>query len=102
MYAREEGYADNKDVGAHIIGNKFIDCVSYGSVNSSGFSFNISSNCPGAVIRDNFIQAVCYDNQGSGVYFRNKDDAELGIVKNNCGGHRLLWKQRFKQKWRQQ
>jgi hypothetical protein len=83
MYAREEGYENNVDVGAHIIGNRFIDCVSYGSVYGSGFSFNISSNCPGAIIRDNFIQAICYNNQGSGVQFRNKDDAELGIVENN-------------------
>jgi hypothetical protein len=95
MYAREEGYANNLDVGAHIIGNKFIDCVSYGSGNSSGFSFNISSNCPGAIIRDNYIQAVCYDNQGSGVFFRNKDDAEQGIIENNevdiiCYGNKGL------------
>jgi hypothetical protein len=95
MYAREEGYADNKDVGDHIIGNKFLDCISYGSTESSGFSFNISANCPGAVIRDNFIQAVCYDNQGSGVFFRNKDDAELGIIKDNvvdivCYGNKGL------------
>lgn len=95
MYAREEGYPDNKDVGAHIIGNRFIDCVSYGSGNSSGFSFNISSNCPGAIIRDNFIQAVCYDNHKSGVTFRNKDEAELGIVENNvvdivCYGNECL------------
>lgn len=97
MYAREEGYAGNKDVGAFIIGNRFIDCVSYGSLQSSGFSFNISSNCPGAVIRDNYIQAVCYDNQGSGVFFRNKDDAELGIVEDNmvdivCFGNKGLRK----------
>jgi hypothetical protein len=95
MYAREEGYADNRDVGAYIIGNKFLDCVSYGSVNSAGFSFNISSNCPGAIIKDNYIQAVCYDNQGSGAFFRNKDDAELGIVKDNvvdivCYGNKGL------------
>ncbi len=81
MYAREEGYA--YDVGAHIIGNRFIDCVSYGSRDSSGFSFNISSNCPGAIIRDNFVQAVCYDNYKSGVSFRNKDNAETGIIENN-------------------
>jgi hypothetical protein len=97
MYARKEGYAGNKDVGAYIIGNRFIDCVSYGSLESSGFSFNISSNCPGAVIMDNYIQAVCYDNQGSGVFFRNKDDAELGIVKDNmvdivCYGNKGLRK----------
>ncbi len=95
MYAREEGYPDNKDVGAHIIGNKFIDCISYGSGNSSGFSFNISSNCPGAIIRDNYIQAICYDNHASGVFFRNKDDAELGIIENNvvdivCYGNKGL------------
>ncbi len=95
IYAREEGYANNIDVGSSIIGNKFIDCVSYGSGNSSGFSFNISGNCPGAIIKDNFIQAVCYDNQGSGVFFRNKDDAELGIVENNvvdivCYGNKGL------------
>jgi len=83
MYAREEGYSNNRDVGAHIIGNQFIDCVAYGSIKSAGFSFDISSNCPGAIIRDNFIQAVCYDNQGSGVMFRNKDDAETGIIKDN-------------------
>lgn len=95
MYAREEGYANNKDVGAYIVGNRFIDCVSYGSAHSSGFSFNISSNCPGAVIRDNYIRAVCYDNHKSGVTFRNKDEAELGIVKNNvvdiiCYGNKGL------------
>jgi len=104
MYAREEGYADNKDVGAHIIGNTFLDCVSYGSANSSGFSFNISSNCPGAIIKDNFIQAVCYDNQGSGVYFRNKDEAELGIVKDNvvdivCYGNKGLNKSGNNSSW---
>jgi hypothetical protein len=104
MYAREEGYANNRDVGAYIIGNKFIDCVSYGSLNSSGFSFNISSNCPAAVIRDNYIQAVCYDNQGSGVSFRNKDDAELGIIENNmvdivCYGNKGLRKNGENSSW---
>jgi len=83
MYAREEGYDGNEDVGAHIIGNRFIDCVAYGSKASSGFAFDISSNCPGGIIRDNFIQAVCYDNHKSGVNFRNKDDAETGIIENN-------------------
>jgi hypothetical protein len=97
MYAREEGYAGNIDVGAHIIGNKFLDCASYGSKESDGFSFNISSNCPGAIIRDNFIQAVCYDNNTSGVGFRNKDDAEAGIIENNvvdivCYGNKGLSK----------
>ncbi len=95
MYAREEGYANNRDVGAYIIGNKFIDCVAYGSTGSSGFSLNISSNCPGAVIRDNYIKAICYDNQRGGVFFRNKDDAEKGIIENNvvdiiCYGNRCL------------
>jgi hypothetical protein len=95
LYAREEGYSNNRDVGAHIVGNRFIDCVAYGSKNSSGFSLNISSNCPGAIIRDNFVQAVCYDNHESGVVFRNKDDAEAGIVENNevdivCYGNKGL------------
>ncbi len=95
MYAREEGYPDNKDVGAHIIGNRFIDCVSYGSEESSGFSFNISANCPGAIIRDNYVEAVCYANHKSGVTFRNKDDAELGIIEDNevnivCYGNEAL------------
>lgn len=104
MYAREEGYANNRDVGARIIGNKFIDCVSYGSLNSSGFSFNISSNCPGAIIRDNYIQALCYDNQGSGVFFRNKDDAEQGIIENNvvdilCFGNKGLRKNGENSSW---
>lgn len=83
MYAREEGYADNRDVGAVITGNRFIDCVAYGSKNSSGFSFDISSNCPGGIVTNNYIQAVCYDNNSSGVSFRNKDDAEAGIIKDN-------------------
>lgn len=104
MYAREEGYADNKDVGAQIIGNRFIDCVSYGSKRSSGFSFNISANCPGAIIRDNYIQAVCYDNQTSGVHFRNKDDAELGIIEDNmvdiiCYGNKGLNKSGDNNNW---
>ena len=104
MYAREEGYANNKDVGAHIIGNKFIDCVSYGSGRGSGFSFNISSNCPEAIIKDNFIQAVCYNNHGSGVYFRNKDDAELGVIKDNevdivCFGNKCLSKSGNNNSW---
>jgi hypothetical protein len=102
MYAREEGYA--YDVGSHIIGNQFIDCVSYGSRDSSGFSFNISSNCPGAIMRDNFIQAVCYDNQTSGVSFRNKDDAEMGIIENNivdivCYGNKGLRKDGTPSTW---
>jgi hypothetical protein len=104
MYAREEGYANNKDVGAHIIGNKFFDCVSYGSAHSSGFSFNISANCPAAIIKDNYIQAVCYNNQSSGVYFRNKDDAELGIIKDNevdivCYGNKGLNKSGDNNSW---
>ncbi|MCU0473123.1 MAG: T9SS type A sorting domain-containing protein [Bacteroidales bacterium] len=95
MYAREEGYANNRDVGAYIVGNKFIDCVAYGSKKSSGFSFNISSNCPGAIIKDNYVKAVCYGNQESGVVFRNKDDAEEGIIKDNfvdivCYGNKGL------------
>jgi hypothetical protein len=97
MYAREEGFEGNKDVGAYIIGNQFINCVSYGSKHSDGFSFNISANCPGAIIRDNYIQAVCYDNNTSGVGFRNKDDAETGIIENNvvdivCFGNKGLTK----------
>lgn len=97
MYAREEGYAGNQDVGAYIIGNQFVDCISYGSKQSDGFSFNISANCPGGIIRDNFIQAVCYDNNTSGVGFRNKDDAETGIIENNevdivCFGNKGLTK----------
>ena len=104
MYAREEGYFNNKDVGAVIIGNTFLDCVSYGSVNSSGFSFNISANCPAAIIRDNFVQAVCYDNNESGVTFRNKDDAELGIIENNevdlvCFGNKGLTKSGAYSSW---
>lgn len=104
MYAREEGYANNRDVGAHIIGNKFFDCVSYGSLHSAGFSFNISSNCPEAIIRDNYIQALCYDNQSSGVVFRNKDDAELGIIKDNevdilCYGNKGLRKSGETSSW---
>jgi hypothetical protein len=48
----------------------------------AGFSFNISGNSgAGATIRSNFVQAVCYSNESSGVSFRNT--TLDGLVRDN-------------------
>ncbi len=78
-FARLDG--SNPDQGEIITGNKFIECEAYEN-GRGGFSFNIAGTSgPGSIVRDNFIQAVCYDNQMQGVGFRNKQPD--GIMENN-------------------
>ena len=72
MYCRTDGSGNPDDIGEAIDGNKFYDCVAYEN-DGAGFSFNISSNSgAGGTIRSNYVQAVCYSNESSGVRFRNK------------------------------
>lgn len=91
MYCRIDGSGNPVDLGETIEGNKFYECESYEN-GGAGFSFNISSNSgTGAIIRNNYIQAICYNNASSGVRFRNK--TADGIVENNeidifCFGNR--------------
>lgn len=81
MYCRIDGSGNPVDLGESIDNNKFFDCESYEN-NASGFSFNISSTSgEGGTIRNNFIQARCYNNDESGVRFRNK--MPNSIVDNN-------------------
>ncbi|MCU0857796.1 MAG: carbohydrate binding domain-containing protein [Pontiellaceae bacterium] len=94
MYCRMDGSPSGTDVGENIDGNKFYACESYENWGGAGFSFNISDNNGiGATIRSNYIEAVCYSNQMSGLYFRNK--LTNGIVAANevnllCWGNRGL------------
>lgn len=93
FYARLDGVAF--DEGIEIKGNKLIDCVGFGSKHSSGVSFDISSNCPGGEVFDNYISGRYYDNQSAGVEFRNKDNANLGVIRDNevdihCWGNKAL------------
>lgn len=81
MFARLDGSGDPVDLGEIIVGNKFYDCESYENLRG-GFSFNIAGTSGhGSIIRDNYIQAVCYGNRIQGVTFRNKQDD--GIIENN-------------------
>ncbi|MFC2115931.1 T9SS type A sorting domain-containing protein [Bacteroidota bacterium] len=78
-FARLDG--SNPDQGEIITGNKFYACESYDN-GRGGFSFNIAGTSgPGSIIRDNYIQAVCYNNKMQGVTFRNKQAD--GIIENN-------------------
>ena len=81
MFARLDGSGNPVDLGEIIVGNKFYACESYEN-ERGGFSFNIAGTSgEGSVIKDNFIQALCYDNRMQGVGFRNKQDD--GIMENN-------------------
>jgi len=81
MFARLDGSGNPVDLGEIIVGNKFYDCESYDNYRG-GFSFNIAGTSgQGSIIRDNYIQAVCYNNRRQGVNFRNKQ--EDGIIENN-------------------
>ena len=80
-FARLDGSGNPVDLGEIIVGNKFIACEAYEN-QRGGFSFNIASTSgEGSIIRDNYIQALCYDNQMQGVGFRNKQPS--GIIENN-------------------
>lgn len=79
-FARLDGSGDPVDLGEIIVGNKFFACEAYDN-QRGGFSFNIASTSgQGSIIRDNYIQALCYNNQMQGVGFRNKQPD--GIVEN--------------------
>jgi hypothetical protein len=81
MFCRIDGSGNPVDLGEAIENNKFIECESYEN-NASGFSLNISSTSgEGGTIRNNYIQAICYNNAQSGVHFRNKQPNS--IVENN-------------------
>jgi hypothetical protein len=93
MFCRIDGSGNPVDLGESIDNNKFYECVSHDN-EGSGFSFNISSTSgEGGSIRNNFIQAKCYNNAESGVRFRNKmpnsivDNNEIDIL---CFGNRGL------------
>ena len=93
MFCRIDGSGNPVDLGESIDNNKFYECVSHDN-EGSGFSFNISSTSgEGGSIRNNFIQAICYNNAESGVRFRNKmpnsivDNNEIDIL---CFGNRGL------------
>ena len=82
MYCRIDGSGNPDDLGETIDGNRFYDCAAYEN-GGAGFSFNISGNSgAGATIRSNFVQAVCYSNESSGVSFRNS--TADGIVAGNA------------------
>ena len=91
IFCRIDGSGNPVDLGETIENNKFIECESYEN-NASGFSFNISSTSgEGGSIRNNYIQAICYNNAESGVRFRNKqpnsivEDNEINLL---CFGNR--------------
>ncbi len=81
MFARLDGSGNPVDLGEIITGNKFYACEAYDN-QRGGFSFNIASTSgQGSIVRDNYIQAVCYNNRMQGVTFRNKQPD--GIIENN-------------------
>lgn len=81
MFARLDGSGDPVDLGEIITGNKFYACEAYDN-EREGFSFNIASTSgQGSIVRDNYIQALCYNNRMQGVGFRNKQSD--GIMENN-------------------
>jgi len=81
MFARLDGSGDPVDLGEIITGNKFIACEAYDN-QRGGFSFNIASTSgQGSIVRDNYIQAICYNNRMQGIGFRNKQPD--GIMENN-------------------
>jgi len=91
MFCRIDGSGNPVDLGESIDNNKFYDCISHDN-KGSGFSFNIASTSgEGGSIRNNYIQAVCYNNAESGVKFRNKmpnsiaDNNEINLL---CYGNR--------------
>ena len=80
-FSRLDGSGDPVDLGEIIVGNKFFACEAYDN-QRGGFSFNIASTSgQGSIIRDNYIQALCYNNQMQGVGFRNKQPD--GIIEDN-------------------
>ena len=80
MYVRIDG-SGNPDLGEAIEGNKFYECESYDN-DRSGFSFDISSTSgEGGTVRNNYVQAITYNNRMQGVSFRNKQPNS--VIENN-------------------
>jgi hypothetical protein len=80
LFARVDGIPRGQDRGNLLEGNKFYACEAYDNYHS-GFSVNIcSSNCPGAIVRNNYIEGAFFNNRMTGVHFRN---AGGGIVDEN-------------------
>jgi hypothetical protein len=80
-FARLDGSGNPVDLGETIEGNKFYACEAYDN-QRGGFSFNIASTSgEGAIIRNNYIQGIFYNNQMQGLGFRNKQ--EDGILDSN-------------------
>ncbi len=80
-FARLDGSGDPVDLGETIVGNNFYACEAYDN-ERGGFSFNIASTSgEGSIIRDNYIEALCYNNRMQGVGFRNKQVS--GTIENN-------------------
>lgn len=72
MFCRIDGSGNPVDLGERIDGNKFYACVAHNN-EGAGFSFNISSTSgEGGTIRNNYVEALCFNNKESGVRFRNK------------------------------
>ena len=80
-FARLDGSGNPEDLGETIEGNQFFACESYDN-QRGGFSFNIASTSgKGAIIRNNYIQGLFYNNRMQGVGFRNKQAD--GIIDSN-------------------
>ncbi len=81
MFVRIDGSGTPTDLGEAIEGNKFYACEAYDN-DRSGFSFDISSTSgEGGTVRNNYIQAITYNNRMQGVFFRNK--RPNSIIENN-------------------
>ena len=80
LYARVDGLPKGQDRGQVLEGNKFYACEAYDNIRS-GFSINVCSDgCPGAIVRNNYIQGAFHDNGMSGVLIRN---VGAGTVEDN-------------------
>jgi hypothetical protein len=68
-------------LGETIEGNKFYDCEAYDN-DREGFSFDISSTSgEGGNVRNNYVEAIAFNNRMQGVFFRNKQPNS--IIENN-------------------
>ncbi|MCU0857936.1 MAG: hypothetical protein MUC65_05985, partial [Pontiellaceae bacterium] len=91
LYCRDE---NEPYIGLSIDGNKFFSCESYENWGGGGFSFNIPSNGGyGASMQSNYVEAICYSNNESGVMFRNKLTDSIvadNVINLLCWGNRGL------------
>jgi hypothetical protein len=81
LYGRLDGSPMDSDIGAKIIGNKFVAVEAYDNTRC-GISVNVADNSgPGAELNDNSIQGLFHHNRMCGVMFRNVYSG--GKVKGN-------------------